>query len=80
MTYTPSYQVARQLRMSPRCLSLLTSSLNVTVGEDRVDVGLNVKNAPKGLCVLDYVQADPNGQGWQYTTELMQILTAYKVI
>lgn len=51
----------------------------MTVGEDRLDVGLNVKNAPKGLCVPDFVRPEPNGQGWQYTTELTQMLTAYKV-
>lgn len=79
MNFSPSYMVARQLRMSPRCLSLLTSSLHVRVDDKRVDLGLCVKNAPKGLCVPDYAKPQPDRQGWLYSPSLVQTLEAYKV-
>lgn len=76
--YLPSFQVARRLGMSPRALSLLTSCLNIRVGEQRVDLGLNIKNAPKGLCVPDYAKPQADNQGWLYSQALLQVLEAYK--
>ena len=46
-------------------------------GEEKFDVGLCVKNGPKGLCVPDYVRSTENG--WAYSDALVQLVDKYKV-
>ena len=79
MNYLPSYNVARRLTFSPRCLSMLTGSFHVRLDKKRVDVGLCIKNAPRGLCVPDYAKPQPEQQGWLYSPSLIQLLEKYKV-
>lgn len=75
----PSYEIARSLGITPRCLSLLTGNFNVSVDGKRVNLGLCVKDAQKGLCVPDFAQPSSNNQGWLYSAALTQILQRYKV-
>ena len=75
----PSYEIARSLGITPRCLGLLTGNFNVSVDGKRVNLGLCVKDAQKGLCVPDFAQPSPNNQGWLYSAALTQILQRYKV-
>ena len=49
------------------------------VGDEKVDVGLVVKNGKGPLCVPDYTKPAPSGTGWQYSQGLATILTQYKV-
>ena len=79
VNYLPSYKVARRLAVSPRCLSMLTGSFHVRLDEKRVDLGLCIKNAPRGLCVPDYAKPQPEQQGWLYSPSLLQLLEKYKV-
>jgi 5'-3' exoribonuclease 1 len=52
VTYQPSGMVARQLRLNPRVLGRITGNVWVGLdGDERVDVGLAIKNAKQGLCV-----------------------------
>ncbi|GAB4816899.1 hypothetical protein N2152v2_003945 [Parachlorella kessleri] len=60
-TYLPSNQVARRLGVSFRTLGRMTGNIWLEVGRDKVDVGLCVKNAGKGLYVPDF--AAPVGEG-----------------
>lgn len=48
-------------------------------GEDKVDLGLFVKHARKGMCVPDYVQAQPDNDGWVYSQALVGIIEQYRV-
>jgi 5'-3' exoribonuclease 1 len=55
--YLPSGAVARRLGVSPRTLGCMAGSVWIRTGadrRDRVDVGLCVKNAAKGLYVPDF--------------------------
>ncbi len=77
--YQPSYEIARFLGITPRCLSLLTGNFNATASGKRVSLGLCVKDAQKGLCVPDFARPSSNNQGWLYSAALTQILQRYKV-
>lgn len=77
--YMPTGQIARSLNMNPSILGRITGSLWVDTADGRADIGLCVKNAPKGVCVPDYAVPSQNDQGWVYTDGLVQILTQYKV-
>ena len=77
--YMPSYEIARSLGITPRCLGLLTGNFNVSVDGKRVNLGLCVKDAQKGVCVPDFAQPSSNNQGWLYSAALTQILQRYKV-
>ena len=48
-------------------------------GEEKVDVGLCVKHGGKGMCVPDYVQAQPDNNGWTYSQALVTVIEQYKV-
>lgn len=75
----PSYEIARSLGITPRCLSLLTGNFNVSVDGKRINLGLCVKDAQKAVCVPDFARPSSNNQGWVYSAALTQILQRYKV-
>jgi hypothetical protein len=72
-TFIPSGQVARQLKVGPRSLGMLTGNLWLKVGPDRgdrIDIGLAVKDGRNSLCVPEFCKPAPSGFGWVYTCAL----------
>lgn len=57
----------------------ITGNLWLQTGEEKVDLGLCVKHGAKGLCVPDYVQAQPDNNGWAYSQALVTVIEQYKV-
>ena len=80
VAFQPSYEISRSMGITPRCLSLLTGNYNVSAAGKRVNVGLCIKDAQKGLCVPDFARPHANNQGWLYSQGLTQILQRYKVL
>ena len=81
--YEPLGAVARKVGLSPRALSQLTGPLWVAPTEDagrrdRVDLGLNLKSAAKGLCVADYSRPGKDGNGWEFSQLTIKLLQDYK--
>ncbi len=54
-------------------------NLWLQTGDEKVDVGLCVKHGAKGMCVPDYVQAQPDNNGWAYSQALVTVIEQYKV-
>lgn len=77
--YMPSGLAAKKLGMSPRTLGKITGNLFMLLPEGKEDIGLFVKHGNKGLCVPDYVRAQPEERGWAYSNALVQVLEQYKV-
>ena len=75
----PSGLAAKKLGMSPRTLGKITGNLFVLLPDGREDIGLYVKHGNKGLCVPDYVRAQPEERGWAYSNALVQVVEQYKV-
>ena len=85
--YLPSGSIARRLGLSPRALGRITGPFFVPLpggrqggrfGPDKVDVGLCIKHAGRGLCVPDFATPAPDDRGWLYSPALLDVLTAYK--
>jgi 5'-3' exoribonuclease 1 len=75
--YTPSYAVAKQLRLHPLVLSKLTSSFNVNSSGLRLNLGLNLKFEAKKLKVLGYSRKSANG--WEYSPKAVELLSQYMI-
>ena len=76
----PSGLAAKKLGMSPRTLGKITGNLYVLLADGtKEDIGLFVKHGSKGLCVPDYVRAQPEERGWAYSNALVSVLEQYKV-
>ena len=76
----PSGLAAKKLGMSPRTLGKITGNLYVLLTDGtKEDIGLFVKHGSKGLCVPDYVRAQPEERGWAYSNALVSVLEQYKV-
>ena len=58
---------------------MCAGNLWLQTGEEKVDLGLFVKHGGKGVCVPDYVQAQPDNNGWAYSQALITIIEQYKV-
>ena len=81
--YEAPYALAKKLGLSPRGLSVLTGPLWVAPTKDagrfdRVDLGLNLKSAAKGLCVADYTRPGRDGNGWEYSQNAAKLMQEYK--
>ena len=75
--YVPSYTVATMLGLNPLVLSKITASLQVTVGESKVNLGLNLKFEAKKLKVLGYSRRGPNG--WLFGHKAIELLQQYMI-
>ncbi|KAI9846336.1 MAG: hypothetical protein M1837_004189 [Sclerophora amabilis] len=75
--YTPSYAVARMLSLNPLVLSKITSSFSVTVDEQRVNLGLNLKFEAKKQKVLGYSRR--GATGWEFSQKAISLLQEYMV-
>ncbi len=75
--YTPSYAVARMLNLNALVLSKITSSFQVTLDNDRLNLGLNLKFEAKKLKVLGYSRRGPTG--WEFSQKAIDLLQQYMV-
>ena len=58
---------------------IYAGNLWLQTGDEKVDLGLCVKHGAKGMCVPDYVQAQPDNNGWAYSQALVTVIEQYKV-
>lgn len=75
--YWPSFQVARQLNLSPLVLSKITSSFTVLSSSLRLNLGLNLKFEAKKQKVLGYSRKGPSG--WEFSQKAIDLITQYMV-
>jgi len=74
--YQPSYMVAKQLGLHPLTLSKITSSYYVrTVGDLRVNLGLNLKFESKKQKVLGYSRK--SATGWEFSQAAVLLISEY---
>lgn len=74
--YTPSYMVAKQLDLHPLALSKITSSFFIsTLGDLRVNLGLNLKFEGKKQKVLGYSRK--SSTGWEFSPAAIRMLVDY---
>jgi hypothetical protein len=71
-TYVPSHAVTRQVRMSGLTLSKITSSLMITHGESKMNIGLNLKFEAKSQKVLGYSRKGESG--WEFSTKAIALI------
>ncbi|KAK7749459.1 exonuclease II Exo2 [Cytospora paraplurivora] len=76
--YTPSYQVAKDLSLHPLAFSKITSSYQVlSVGDLKVNLGLNLKFDFKKLKVLGFTRKSQTG--WEFSRAAIQLVVDYMV-
>ena len=74
--YEPGHAIAKQLGIAPLLLSRITASYFVyTVGDLRVNLGLNLKFEAKKLKVLGYSRK--SDRGWEYSQAAKQLIIQY---
>lgn len=75
--YTPSFAVAKMLGLNALVLSKITSSFQVALDDNRVNLGLNLKFEAKKLKVLGYSRK--NDRGWEYSEKAVKLIQQYMV-
>lgn len=75
--YMPSFAVARMLGLNALVLSKITSSFQVMLNDNRVNLGLNLKFESKKLKVLGYSRKAANG--WEYSEKAIQLIQQYMI-
>ncbi|KAL2269736.1 hypothetical protein VTJ83DRAFT_1920 [Remersonia thermophila] len=76
MHYMPSYMVAKQLDLHPLALSKITSSYFIrTVGDLRVNLGLNLKFEARKQKVLGYSRKSETG--WEFSAAAIHLIVEY---
>jgi 5'-3' exoribonuclease 1 len=75
--YTPSYAVARSLGLNALALAKITSSFNIKVDDQRVNLGLNLKFEAKKLKVLGYSRKGETG--WEFSKAAIELLQQYMI-
>ncbi len=75
--YVPSYQIAQSLSLNALALAKITSAFSVQVDDKRVNLGLNLKFASKGLKVLGYSRK--SGSGWEFSQAAVQLIQQYMI-
>lgn len=74
--YSPSYYVAKQLDLHPLTLSKITSSYFVrTLGDLRVNLGLNLKFEARKQKVLGYSRKSETG--WEFSPAAIHLIVEY---
>ena len=76
MQYTPSFAVARTLSLNPLVLSKITSSFQVVLDDNRVNLGLNLKFEAKKLKVLGYSRKT---SGWEFSEKAVELIQQYMI-
>ena len=75
--YTPSFAVARMLGLNPLVLSKITSSFQVVLDDDKLNLGLNLKFEARKLKVLGYSRR--GSTGWEYSQKAILLLQQYMI-
>ena len=75
--YSPSFAVAKDLGLNALVLSKITSSFQVNLDDNRVNLGLNLKFEAKKLKVLGYSRK--NERGWEYSEKAIQLIQQYMI-
>ena len=75
--YSPSFAVAKMLGLNALVLSKITSSFQVVLEDNRVNLGLNLKFEAKKLKVLGYSRK--NDRGWEYSDKAVQLIQQYMI-
>lgn len=76
MHYTPAHALGRQVRMSGLTLSKITSSMMITNGDQKVNVGLNLKFEAKSQKVLGYSRKGDSG--WEFSNKAIELILEYR--
>ena len=74
--YTPSFAVAKILGLNPLVLSKITSSFQVVLEDNRVNLGLNLKFEAKKLKVLGYSRKT---SGWEFSDKAIELIQQYMI-
>lgn len=61
--------------MSGLALSKLTSSMMISLGDAKLNIGLNLKFESKGLKVLGYSRK--GNAGWEFSTKAIELIREY---
>jgi len=75
--YTPSFAVAKMLGLNALVLSKITSSFQVVLNDNRVNLGLNLKFEAKKQKVLGYSRK--GATGWEYSQKSIQLIQQYMI-
>ncbi|KAL9100965.1 MAG: hypothetical protein Q9163_003729 [Psora crenata] len=75
--YSPSFAVAKVLGLNALVLSKITSSFQVMVDDNRVNLGLNLKFEAKKLKVLGYSRR--GASGWEFSEKAIELIRLYMV-
>ncbi|KAK2763075.1 hypothetical protein FQN54_009708 [Arachnomyces sp. PD_36] len=75
--YTPSFAIARNLQLNPLVLAKITSSFQVKLGDQRINLGLNLKFEAKKLKVLGYSRR--GASGWEFSQKAIELLQQYMI-
>ncbi|KAI5296007.1 hypothetical protein KEM52_006096 [Ascosphaera acerosa] len=75
--YIPAFVVARQLSLNPLTLAKITSSFSVKLGEQRLNLGLNLKFEARKQKVLGYSRR--SGNGWEFSAKAIQLIQDYMI-
>jgi len=78
LQYLPSWQVAKELNISPLTLSRVTSSflIDCKSHDKKVNIGLSLKFDGKEKKVINYTKKEE--KGWQYSTLAVEHIKKYK--
>jgi 5'-3' exoribonuclease 1 len=77
LPYTPSFSVAKTLGINPLVLSKITASFQVISGDNKLNLGLNLKFEAKKLKVLGYSRRGQNG--WEFSQKAIELLQQYMI-
>eukprot|EP00976_Prorocentrum_cordatum_P053791 1085235-Prorocentrum_minimum.AAC.1 len=81
-------EAQRAAGLTGQQLGMLTSSIRCMAGDERLEIGLNLKHGAKNLCIPDYTRVAPpdanrfnNGNNgrpmWEYSDRAIQLLKEY---
>ncbi|RCK63054.1 5'-3' exoribonuclease 1 [Candida viswanathii] len=78
ITYYPSFEVSKTLKISPYLLSRITSQFMVKDGKQNVNIGLELKFESKRQKVLGYTKKLANGRFWEFSPLAVNLINKYK--
>lgn len=79
ITYMPSYEVAKRLRLNALFLSRITSGFMIFDSNNRkVNIGLELKFDARRQKVLGYTRKAGNGRFWEFSPLALNLINEYK--
>ncbi|EDK45238.1 5'-3' exoribonuclease 1 [Lodderomyces elongisporus NRRL YB-4239] len=76
--YLPSFEVSKALRINPLLLSKITSQYMIRDGNQKTNIGLELKFESKRQKVLGYTRKLYNGKFWEFSPLAMNLINTYK--